>query len=64
MYFMAYWDDDRLGVFARILSYYARVHGFDPCTVQTFVCMNMSIFIKSGCFLCIIIMSVLIFKDV
>jgi hypothetical protein len=36
--------------------YCAKGHGFDPCTVQTFVCMYMSVCIGSGCFLCIICM--------
>jgi hypothetical protein len=31
-----------------ILAYYARGRGFDSRTVQTFVCMNMSV--CTGCF--------------
>jgi hypothetical protein len=38
-----------------ILAYYARGRGFDSHTVQTFVCMNMSVCIGAGCF-CIICM--------
>jgi phage shock protein PspC (stress-responsive transcriptional regulator) len=44
--------DGRCGVVVGILAYY----GFDPRTVQTFVCMNMSDCIGSGCYLCIILM--------
>jgi hypothetical protein len=33
-----------------ILAYYARGRGFDSRTVQTFVCMDMSVCIVSGCF--------------
>jgi hypothetical protein len=33
----------RFGVVVRILAYYARGCGFDSHTVQTFVCMNMSV---------------------
>jgi hypothetical protein len=33
-----------------ILANYARSRGFDSRTVQTFVCMNMSVCIGSGCF--------------
>jgi hypothetical protein len=42
--------DGRFGVVVGILAYYARGRGFDCCTVQTFVCMNMSVYIGSGCF--------------
>jgi hypothetical protein len=42
--------DDRFGVVVGILTYYARGRGFDSRTVQTFVCMNMSVCIWSGCF--------------
>jgi hypothetical protein len=34
-------------------AYCAKGRGFDPRTVQTFVCMDMSVCIGSGCFLCI-----------
>jgi hypothetical protein len=43
-------DDDRFGAVSCILACYARGRGFDPRTVQTFMCMNMSICIESGCF--------------
>jgi hypothetical protein len=33
-----------------ILAYYARGRGLDSRTMQTFVCMNMSVCIGSGCF--------------
>jgi hypothetical protein len=39
-----------MGVVVGILAYSARGCGFDPRTVQTFVCMNMSVCIGSGCF--------------
>jgi hypothetical protein len=39
--------DGRCGVVVGILAYYARGRGFDSRTVQTFVCMNMSVL--SGC---------------
>jgi hypothetical protein len=39
--------DGRCGVVVRILAYYARGRGFDSRTVQTFVCMNMSVCIRS-----------------
>jgi hypothetical protein len=42
--------DGRCGVVVGILAYYARGRGFDSRTVQTFVCMNMSVCIGSGCF--------------
>jgi hypothetical protein len=32
------------------LAYYARGRGFDSRTAQTFVCMNKSVCIGSGCF--------------
>jgi hypothetical protein len=35
--------DGRCGVVVRILAYYAKGRGFDSRTVQTFVCMNMSV---------------------
>jgi hypothetical protein len=33
------------------LCRYPRGHGFDSLTIQTFVCMNMSVCMRSGCFL-------------
>jgi hypothetical protein len=42
--------DGGCGVVVRIIAYYARVRGFDSRTVQTFVSMNMSVCIRSGCF--------------
>jgi hypothetical protein len=42
--------DGRLGGVVGILAYYARGCGFDSRTVQTFVCMNMSVCVGSGCF--------------
>jgi hypothetical protein len=42
--------DGRSGVVVWILAYYARGRGFDSRTVQTFVCMNMSVCIGTGCF--------------
>jgi hypothetical protein len=42
--------DDQFGVMVGILAYYAKGRGFDCRTVQTFVCMNMSVCIGSGCF--------------
>jgi hypothetical protein len=42
--------DGRFVVVVGILAYYARGRGFDSRTVQTFVCMNMSVCIGSGCF--------------
>jgi hypothetical protein len=44
------YNDGRFGVVVGILAYYARGRGFDSRTVQTFVCMNMSVCIGSGCF--------------
>jgi hypothetical protein len=41
--------DGILGVVVGILAYYARGRGCDFRTVQTFVCMNMSVCIGSGC---------------
>jgi hypothetical protein len=38
------------GVVEGIFAYYARGRGFDSRTVQTFVCMNMSVCIGTGCF--------------
>jgi hypothetical protein len=35
--------DGRFGVVVVILAYYARGRGFDSRSVQTFVCMNMSV---------------------
>jgi hypothetical protein len=35
--------DGRHGVVVGILAYYARDRGLDSLTVQTFVCMNMSV---------------------
>jgi hypothetical protein len=40
----------RCGVVMEILAYYARSRGLDSRTEQTFVCMNMSVCIWSGCF--------------
>jgi hypothetical protein len=34
-------------------AYCTKGRGFNPRTVQTFVCMNMSVCIGSGCFICI-----------
>jgi hypothetical protein len=42
--------DVRRGVVIGILAHYARGREFDSRTVQTFVCMNMSVCIGSGCF--------------
>jgi hypothetical protein len=42
-------SDGRCGVVVGILAYYARGRGFHSRTVQTFVCMNMSVCIGSGC---------------
>jgi hypothetical protein len=42
--------DGRFGVVVGNLTYYVRGRGFDSRTVQTFVCMNMSVCIGSGCF--------------
>jgi hypothetical protein len=41
--------DGRCGVAVGILVYCARGRGFDSRTVETFVCMNMSVIIGSGC---------------
>jgi hypothetical protein len=38
----------------RIVAYYARGCGFDPRTLQIFVCINMSVF-GAGCFQCMYI---------
>jgi hypothetical protein len=43
-------NDDRFGVVVGILAYSARGRGFDSRTVQSFVCINMSICIRSECF--------------
>jgi hypothetical protein len=43
-------SDGRFGVLVGILAYYAGGRVFVSRTVQTFVCMNMSVFIGSGCF--------------
>jgi hypothetical protein len=40
--------DGRFGVMVGILAYYARGREFDSRTVQTFVCMNMSVCIGPG----------------
>jgi hypothetical protein len=40
----------RLGVVVGLLTYNAKGRWFDSRTVQTFLCMNMSIYIGSGCF--------------
>jgi hypothetical protein len=40
---LAFIFDGRFGVVVGILPHYARGRGFDSCTVQTFVCMNMSV---------------------
>jgi hypothetical protein len=45
--------DGRIGVVVGMLAYYARGRGFDPRTVQTFVCMNMSVVLGLGVLLCI-----------
>jgi hypothetical protein len=42
--------DGRFSVVVGILDYYARGRGFDSRAVQTFVCINMSVCIGSGCF--------------
>jgi hypothetical protein len=44
--------DGRFGVVivVGILAYNAKSRGFDSRTVQTFVCMNMSVCIESRCF--------------
>jgi hypothetical protein len=42
--------DGRFGKVVGILAYCTRGRGFDSRTVQTFVCMNMSVCIGSGCF--------------
>jgi hypothetical protein len=42
--------DGRFSVEVGILTYYAKGRGFDSRPVQTFVCMNMSVCIGSGCF--------------
>jgi hypothetical protein len=42
--------DNRFGVVVGMLAYNARGRGFDSPIVQTFVCMNMSVCIGSGCF--------------
>jgi hypothetical protein len=46
--------DGRFGVVVGIFAYYARGRGFDSRTVQTFVYMNISVCIGSGCFYVII----------
>jgi hypothetical protein len=45
--------DIRFGAVDEILVYYARDCWFYPRTVQTIVCISMSIYIRSECFLCI-----------
>jgi hypothetical protein len=47
-------SDGRFGVVVGIPAFYVRGRGFDSRTVQTFVCMNMSVCIGSGRFLCIV----------
>jgi hypothetical protein len=42
--------DGRCGVEVEILAYYASGREFDSRTVQTFVYINMSVCIGSGCF--------------
>jgi hypothetical protein len=42
--------DGRFGVVVEILAYYARGRRFYSRTVQTFVCINMSVCIGSGSF--------------
>jgi hypothetical protein len=42
--------DGRCGVVVGLLAFYARGRGYDSRTVQTFMCMNMSVCIGSGCF--------------
>jgi hypothetical protein len=41
--------DGRFGVVVGILVYYARGRGFDSRTVQTIVCMNMSVYLFLRC---------------
>jgi hypothetical protein len=41
-------SDGRCGVVVGILAYYARGRGFDSHTVQTFVCMTMSVLLGLG----------------
>jgi hypothetical protein len=41
------YSDGRFGVVVRILAYYARGRGFDSRIVQTFVCMNIYLFVLS-----------------
>jgi hypothetical protein len=40
--------DGRFGVVVGILAYYERGRGFDSRTVQTFVCLNMSVCVGLG----------------
>jgi hypothetical protein len=47
--FISYFNG-RFGVVVGILAYYASGRGFDSRTVQTFVCMNMSVCIGFGYF--------------
>jgi hypothetical protein len=42
--------DGPFGVVVGILAFYTRGREFDSRTVQTFVCMNMSVCTGSGCF--------------
>jgi hypothetical protein len=44
-----------IGAMVRILAYCARGRKFDSRTVQTFVCMHISVCIESGRFLCLYI---------
>jgi hypothetical protein len=56
-WFLVWTTNGRLiGAMVRILAYYARGRGFDSRTVQIFVCINMSVCIGSGRFLCIVCM--------
>jgi hypothetical protein len=49
-HYLKIFDDGRFGVLVGILACYARGRGFDSRRLQTFVCMNMSVCIGSGCF--------------
>jgi hypothetical protein len=46
------WRKGPIGAMVRIFAYCARGRGFDSRTVQTFVCINMSVCTRSGRFLC------------
>jgi hypothetical protein len=41
-------------MYLRLNTYCVRGRAFDPRTVQTFVCMNMSVCTGAGCFLCLL----------